>query len=80
MTIYGPYYDRGNWHIQSMQAEDCTYRYTPGYNASLTWRGVIFCGDNIYTDARGAELYIAKEYHAAEKYRYNDFEEAIYHV
>ena len=68
MTIFLPVFDH-KWRCIELDSTNCTYRkhqIDPG--ASITCRGVIYCGDHIYRSARGVWEYVNKAYHEAEKY------------
>lgn len=70
--VYVPGYClKKGWFVQEVESIYARYHKTPGYSAILQYRGFDFNGDNIFTERVGAELWIAKEYSKAEKYRYN---------
>lgn len=56
MKAYIPYYDRGRYHIQEAEAEECrTLR-----NGDLIYRGTIY-GPNAFRTEEAARAYINRE-------------------
>ena len=80
MKLYFPIYDRG-WSIGSVDSEVlhfCWHSYN-GYNVydckkyingRMYTGGTLMYSDRLYTDRKGVEAYINKDYGIANKYLY----------
>lgn len=64
MTIYVPVYNRGAYECRELESSKC--RILGGY---IECNGTIY-GKDAYTDPQGVWLYVHKDYHKAEEFRY----------
>lgn len=68
MIIYVPVYTNKRTYA-AIDTSKAKYRHTPGYNASITYCGTIYNGDNIYSDPAGAVAYWQRDYKTEQKFK-----------
>ena len=69
MIIYIPAYTNGKYDIKQLDTTQCVYSHRIGFPATITFRGTVYNGDDIFSTPKGVVAYIFKDYGLANTFR-----------